>query len=360
MTYYLCSGDTFSVITEGAVDIRKELPAKTFMVKLGKSGFYLEMVPGFDRLDRYYGDIEKNAQRILNTFSQRNSSMGVMMSGEKGSGKTLLSKLVSIECQLLGMPTIVVSTGFINNNNDAAMATIGDVFNKFIQDIDQECVIIFDEFEKMYPDQDSQVKMLTLLDGTFSTKKLFVLTCNDKWKVNSHMRNRPGRLHYLFEYTGLEEDFIREYCEENLNNKDHIETVVRVSTLFSAFNFDMLQAFINEMNMYDETALEILPYINCRPDNESNNHSVTYSIESIRINGKDVDLVNIYPRTIHGSILSKTEILFDYNDDSVRFSRDDLVNMNGAEGIFEFKNDIGYLKIKQNKTMMFDYAKMLL
>ena len=62
---------------------------------------------------------------------------------------------------------------------------------------------IIDEFEKIFSGEKQQ-HILTLLDGVFSTHKLFLLTCNDKWKIDSHMRNRPGRIYYMIEFEGLE------------------------------------------------------------------------------------------------------------------------------------------------------------
>ena len=71
-----------------------------------------------------------------------------------------------------------------------------------MQDIEQPCIILFDEFEKVYDDQD-QEKALTLLDGVFPSRKLFIMTVNNKWRVNEHMRNRPGRIYYMLDFAGF-------------------------------------------------------------------------------------------------------------------------------------------------------------
>ena len=56
----------------------------------------------------------------------------------------------------------------------------------------------------------NQDAMLTLLDGVYPAKMLFLLTTNDKYKVSNHMRNRPGRIYYVIDFEGLSSDFIRE------------------------------------------------------------------------------------------------------------------------------------------------------
>jgi hypothetical protein len=108
--------------------------------------------------------------------------------------------------------------------------------------------------------------MLTLLDGVFPSKKLFVLTCNDKWRVNQHMRNRPGRIFYMLDFTGLDEDFVIEYCHDNLKNLSNIDGVLTVAGLFTEFNFDMLKALIEEMNRYNETAQQAMRMLNTKPE----------------------------------------------------------------------------------------------
>jgi hypothetical protein len=77
-----------------------------------------------------------------------------------------------------GVPTIVINAPWC-----------GDKFNTLIQSIQQPCIVMFDEFEKVYSSEEQEA-MLTLLDGIYSSKKLFLLTSNDKWRVDSHMRNR--------------------------------------------------------------------------------------------------------------------------------------------------------------------------
>jgi hypothetical protein len=60
---------------------------------------------------------------------------------------------------------------------------IGDDFVHFLQSIDQPCVVIFDEFEKVYS-YEEQAALLTMFDGTMSSKKLWILTCNHQHNVN--------------------------------------------------------------------------------------------------------------------------------------------------------------------------------
>lgn len=254
-TCFLKSGATYRVTSKRAMDLHDKLPAGNYVIKVDPRGeLYLEAIEDFVIHTKLYGNVISQTGRILHTFADRPTSTGLMLAGEKGSGKTLLAKNVCVEASKLGMPTIVINAPWI-----------GDQFSSLIQGIEQPCVILFDEFEKVYP-QDKQPAILTLLDGVFPTKKLFILTCNDKWKVDFHMRNRPGRIYYMLDFDGLSDLFIEEYCKDNLKNQVHVEKVRRIATAFDRFNFDMLKALVEEMNRFNETPQEAITMLNAKPE----------------------------------------------------------------------------------------------
>ena len=254
---FLRNGNVFTPADPQSLDMHPTLPPAVYNVGLNIGGHFLSQMEPFSLPSKTYGDTARHADRIFSTFQARPAGTGVTLAGEKGSGKTLLSKILSSMALAQGMPTLVVNEPFH-----------GDGFNRFIQGIEQPAMVLFDEFEKVY-DGEQQASMLTLLDGTFASKKLFVLTCNDKWRVDAHMRNRPGRIFYSIDFRGLEEDFIRSYCQDHVKNKEHIEGVLRVASLFGQFNFDMLQALVEEMNRYGESASEASVLLNIQPEGES-------------------------------------------------------------------------------------------
>ncbi len=291
MTYFLKNGNTYKVSKKEAIDLHEHLPAGNYVIKKNEmtGEMYLEQIDKFEFKGKIYGDTVKRADRILNSFNDRPATTGVMLTGEKGSGKTLLAKMLSIKGYEQDIPTIVINAPWC-----------GDAFNAFIQSIEQPVIVVFDEFEKVY-DEHEQEAMLTLLDGVYPTKKLFVLTCNDKWRVNTHMRNRPGRIFYSLEYKGLEPEFIREYCEDNLKAKEHIDKIIGIAGTFDQFNFDMLKALVEEMNRYNESPQEAMAMLNTKPEYSNDSR---YKIKLL-INGEEMSETNYDEKEWHGNPLNK-------------------------------------------------------
>ncbi len=298
MSHYLKKGFTLWPVKEGTFDIRTPLPVGTYAVRASPEGFFLEPITDFNITGKIYGKTNHMADRILSTFEDRPHTTGVLLNGEKGSGKTMLAKLVSQQAAENGISTIVVNASFY-----------GDGFNTFLQSIEEPTIVIFDEFEKVYDDNE-QEQILTLLDGVFPTKKLYILTVNDKYRVNSHMRNRPGRIFYMIEFKGLDVEFIEEYCRDNLNNKDYIQQICRLTMLFDSFNFDMLKALVEEMNRYNESPNQAMEMLNAKPYDAGH---IMHNVEVFSVSGEKLDPDRIYPTTIRGNPIAHEELEFHIN-----------------------------------------------
>ncbi len=329
-------GNNYSVIDDRSCQFYDNLPPAVYVLKFNPNmGYYLEGVNSFVRPAKTYGDINKNCDLILKTYFDREKSTGVLLSGLKGAGKSQLARLISIDAiEKHGIPTILVCSPFF-----------GEAFNKFIQSIEQRCVVVFDEFEKVY-DAEEQQQMLSLLDGVFQSQKLFILTVNDKYRLDDNMRNRPGRLYYSFDYSSLPSSFVREVAEDKLLNKSKLDEVVETIEIIHDVNFDTVAALVEEVNRYpEERVSDLLKRLNIKPEYQAD---MVYSVSVTEIKtGKVIPLEYSTVSLSPFKEFSRKEVYGAYDRGKSRKEKE-------FEGhCFEF--DSSHLKqIKGNKLMMFE------
>lgn len=363
---YIYNGTNISITNSTTFKVENDLAVSNYLVRKDErtGDFYLVETESFQLLKKYYGDTEKKAERILSTYVSRNTNTGVLLSGEKGSGKSLLAKLVSIEARKLNMPTIMINE-----------TLFGDVFNNFISSIDTRCVILFDEFEKIYNDREQQ-QILTLLDGGVNCNHLFMFTSNSKFGLNSHMLNRPGRIYYSLEYDGLDRSFIEEYCLDRKIGATIITDIIKISTLFPKFNFDMLQAIVDEHIRYGESPFEVIRFVNARPENEVVDYGNRYNVSLFDPRGKKIKAIypleyahnplNMETFTIeiedNSNNVPKDDILYEADIiDNITFTASDMNVINISEGLFELVNQDGYkCVLKKPASNVWDYKKLLI
>ena len=225
-----------------------KLPAGSYEVEFNPmSGFSLSSRTDLEvKEEKIYGDRYKKVEKALRSFEATDRNFGIILSGKKGIGKSLFAKMMAIESSKRGYPVIVVSR---------AIPGIAG----FISSIDQEAVVIFDEFDKTFSngrsdDDDNegssiQDELLPLFDGIDSGKKMFVITCNELYKISTYFKNRPGRFHYHFNLGNPSVDEIREYLTDKLKPEfySQVDGVIRLSAI-SDVNYDILRALVFELN----------------------------------------------------------------------------------------------------------------
>ena len=234
------TGDTYEIYGD-SLRTYDALPPLSYSVEFSKmTGFFLKKHSDIEiNEDKIYGVHINKVEKVLSSFNVFERNLGVILSGDKGIGKSLFAKLLSVKAIENNLPVIIV---------DKYIPGVAS----FIDSIDQKVMILFDEFDKTFSDcgdEHPQTEMLTLFDGLSHGKKLFVITCNEIRVLNKYLINRPGRFHYhfRFEYPSVEE--IKEYLEDKLEPQYYkeIKSVISFSRKVN-LNYDCLRAIAFELS----------------------------------------------------------------------------------------------------------------
>ena len=89
--------------------MRPHLPVGTYGIGVHPmEGYFLRPLEELTTPKKFYGKALQHAERIMTTFDARDSNLGVLLSGEKGSGKTMLMRTLSQVFTKRGWPTILI------------------------------------------------------------------------------------------------------------------------------------------------------------------------------------------------------------------------------------------------------------
>lgn len=287
------TGTIYKIYGEDLIVLDK-LPAHTYKIGFNEfAGFFLEKQDDLEiKEDKIYGVHNKKVNKVINRFNKSSKNLGVILSGDKGIGKSLFARLLARKAIQNDIPVILVDS-YINGITD------------FINDIKNEVLILFDEFDKTFAknkDIDPQSNMLSLFDGTGSGKKMFVITCNRYHDLNEYLINRPGRFHFHFRFNYPTAEEVREYLEDKLDKKyyNEINKVVSFSRKIK-LNYDCLSAIVLELNEGEtfEDAILDLNIVNINDTNKYNikvftEEGVIFSNNNVPFNLFSSDIDNVW------------------------------------------------------------------
>jgi len=260
-TKFVVDGSTVHVFKMNEDQVLDTLPPKIYAVQFNPiQGFFLSITK--DKLElpsKIYGNTPDRVEKCLATYKDRPMSTGILLTGDKGTGKTLLMSLLANEViAKLELPVLLIKEAYA-----------GSQFTNFIESIG-ECCLVFDEFGKMYSSSDRhngendvpQKALLSLMDGVDKTKRMFIMTENSELDINDFMLNRPSRIYYHFKYNKLDEGSIVGYCEDHNVSKDTIRDITDVSRRSNIFSFDMLQSIVEEHLRFDALVEDVTKDLN--------------------------------------------------------------------------------------------------
>jgi hypothetical protein len=273
---------SYRVISGDGIEILDTLPAGIYELKAAKNeGFWFEKMALAKFEGKVYGDQDRITNKVVARFdavSGRN--LGVLLSGKKGTGKSLFAKNLAVKMSEK-LPVIIVKV----NYGVGMLSTISSIQGK--------AMVVFDEFEKMFraecdgnsqaDDIREQEKALSFFDGVETRQeKLLVLTVNDPASLSKYLLGRPGRIYYHFRMGTPTIEEIEEYLKDNLSD-DVKDNRAQLASRLAAMSvsWDALSAVATELN-YGSTMDETMADLNLRTDSLK----TTYTIRARYDDGK--------------------------------------------------------------------------
>jgi SpoVK/Ycf46/Vps4 family AAA+-type ATPase len=219
---------------------QEELPKGIYKLMYIKDmdKLYLEHIQEKFTFDyKIYGIETKFIERCIKTYCATNGNLGILLNGLKGTGKTVTAQKL---CNQFDLPVIIVHQKWDEVSIPA-----------FINSIQQDVVIFFDEYEKIYNHYDDNI--LTVMDGVLNNgfRRVFLLTTN-KMHINENMLQRPSRIRYINTFTDLKVDVITEIVEDKLQHVEFKEEIINFISNLEAITVDIVKAIVDEVNIHQE------------------------------------------------------------------------------------------------------------
>jgi hypothetical protein len=236
-----------------------KLPLGVYLLRFDSrtNEYYLTKQEDFSLPPKVYGNHDVIYRWLTSYKNNSHKNMGIILSGIKGGGKTITAQKFCVESKL---PVIVINEPFEG----------ADFINFLINPELGESIILIDEFEKVfdqerYYDKNKARDLLTLMDGTYQTRLIFLLTVNT-YNLSDYFVNRLNRVKYRKDYIDLEQSVIDDVIDDMLINKEHRDSIRVFFEKINMCTFDLLVNLIKEMNLFNEDALEVGKYLNLRSE----------------------------------------------------------------------------------------------
>ena len=252
--------------------IKEKLPVKVYNVNLVPfTGWVLEPYANKFTFDYKIYDLQNDfIDHVCKTYNNTIGNLGILLNGTKGTGKTVTAKELANK---LNLPVIIVKN-FGDKNQDLI---------EYLSTINTDCIFFFDEFEKNFNENDSTI--LQIMDGVYnsSNRRVFLLTTNTM-TINDNLIGRPSRIRYVKTFGNLDLKVVKEYLNDNLEDKTCVEEVIEFIDSLSISTIDILKSIVNEINIHG-----IKDFRKSKSFFNVKNNEYNYQIYMSSLNSRDYD-----------------------------------------------------------------------
>jgi len=231
----------------------KVLPPGVYRWTASMTGWWLEKTrPFFAFPYKIYGNHQHILDRIDKAWGALEGNLGILLNGLKGTGKSVTAQLIGNWAVEQDLIVLVVNQ---------PISSLGNVLER----INQDMVVIFDEFEKTHSKPEEQQPLLSALDGMSRNefKRMFVFTSNIA-SIDTNFIDRPSRIRYRWEFKRMSEDVIYELIADMLlpEYQDLIPEIIDYLNSRKVCTIDTVKTAITEVNIFGQSPDEFKNALN--------------------------------------------------------------------------------------------------
>lgn len=227
---FLDHGNHFCLHTHDDAITRDHLPAEIYMLRYNPDSgaiTFERRAKTFRLPERRFGKHQARQDIIRAEYDRMNPTMGILLDGLKGSGKSMFAEDMGNWMVGQGLPVLMINQPLPSDVIRRALTLVGP------------CMLYFDEFGKTYNNADDRYKLLPLFSDTNLTGVMFVVTGNDKSEFSEYLFDRPQRFRYRLSFRDLEGDAVMEVADHYMLN-DPMREVLTLYTRYLSISYDML------------------------------------------------------------------------------------------------------------------------
>lgn len=239
---FIDTGTSVQLVNHTPSAYLEVLPTGIYEIRLSSGMnkyFYLEKCyKEFILPSKLYGEVEQDADLVLKRYLAKPDSLGALLTGTKGSGKSLIASLIINKfINKLNKPVIIVNDSWYEHIDELVI-----FMSKF-----KECLFVFDEFDKHY-DKEDQNCLLNFFDDKSKSHRLSLVIANEQDSITEYFLDRPSRFFYHFKYENIDKELLIDYLVDN-GLEDMISKFEYLRRNSYNFTFDILQSIVDEIKL---------------------------------------------------------------------------------------------------------------
>lgn len=270
----------------------------------------------FEIPDKIYGNSEKLAKIILKDYRPKGDTLGVLLVGKKGMGKSLLSEKIAMMMVEKGYSVIHVTRPVSAVAIEKAVETLSP------------CLLYLEEFEKCFENPQDVPVFLNMFSATTIKGLMVVIAANS---INSviydPLIDRPQRLRYRINYAEIDDNVVNDILADSEVSAEQ-RRVYTEWVNSSKPNIDSLITLV-KLTAHITDPTELVEYISIL--NVPRLNPLRYKLQGLTITGWNHPTVSDYSYkvkmqtsvtppscviTIEGANKFKTEVDLTIEDDS--------------------------------------------